>query len=556
MRAFFVIIFAYIFTSGCKQGATTKSGKQYTKDSLAAIQYIVKGNGIYEAKSGVDVFAESIKYYDSAFSIAEKSNDNLLLGASYFAKGRAYDAWNKQPYKTIEYYGKAAVYYSKIPGRQERTLYLKHLVAHGYDKMNDSINCINIVRELYTTIQTLPDSVRKNYGFIAELALVSSTVGNYLLADSILQHLTKREWIVNHAASYNYLDHYYLSKSRIDIFGYKNEQSKYLDSLSTVFNSAKNLSDSLFYCDQLRQLYNNTSLKTKALFYEDIYKNLLTKISNPDKVNKAIGTFQKIEKTEIEKDKKLTEQKLTWGKWGLIGLLIVAIIITALLAIVANRNKQLKKIRNELIHSNQYLTEKKTEVDMLNKEIHHRVKNNLQMVMNLINHQQRKIAANGGDITVELNNIKLRIQSIAELHEQLIEESETQDLTVFFKKLVSKIITLQPEAKPIITHLHIEPCVVPQKTSFALGLIVNEWITNSLRYAEPNDETLEINLKLICNKNDINITYYDNGIPVSAQAQKTSTGQSLIDLLLIQLKAKRILLDDNAYYYDISINTQ
>jgi hypothetical protein len=94
------------------------------------LHYIKTGDDIYKTKANATTFSTALTYYDSALITAEKSNVKELVAKAHFAKGRAYDAWNHDPLKTIEYFLKAEQFYSQIDSNKALASYIGHLVAH------------------------------------------------------------------------------------------------------------------------------------------------------------------------------------------------------------------------------------------------------------------------------------------------------------------------------------------------------------------------------------------------------------------------------------------
>jgi two-component sensor histidine kinase len=546
---YLLILTAYL-TIGCNK-KTTHTRADFMQDSIALMSLIRKGNDIYATKSGFSAYTISMLYYDSAWKIAQKPQNNLLLCVTYFAKGRAYDAWNNEPQKILQYYKLAEECYSKMPTKFEKALYLKHLVAHSYDKARDTTNCIATLAELYNTILPLPDSTKKKLNFISELALISTKVNNYTLADSILNNLTKRKWIKNDPESIDYLNHYYLTKSRIDVYGNRNTTTKYLDSLAQAYKNCKNMSDSNYYSDELRNLYGQTNNTKQKLYFETEYNKLFVKQNS----NKSIAESQKkldaIEIADREKEIEQVKKNLQIRKYITWALIIFAMIICSLLYFLYQRNIQIRKNRNELYEANKSLEQKSIQNEMLNKEIHHRVKNNLQMIMSLVKMQERNSETD--DVKQNMQNIRLRIESIANLHEQLMEHCDTVDLSNYIQKLVSNVSDILTDNKTIINNLQIAPIKVSQKISFPLGLIINEWITNSVKYANTNDKPLEICIEITNGNKQIKVNYKDNGELPSSKISANTLGLNIIQLLSAQLNATLTKNNNNPFIYHLII---
>jgi two-component sensor histidine kinase len=197
------------------------------------------------------------------------------------------------------------------------------------------------------------------------------------------------------------------------------------------------------------------------------------------------------------------------------------------------------------------LFQKNQQNELLNKEIHHRVKNNLEMIMSLVYMQQHN--SNTPEVKDNLQNIRLRIESIASLHQQLVEQKDNVDLKIYVHQLVSNVSHLLGDNKKILTHLEIQSIATPQNISFPLGLIINEWITNSVKYAQPTTEPLTIFVDIHNGDNKIKVSYRDNGKPIQTSTKQTSMGLDIINLLVAQMKSTLIKNPNNNFDYQLTI---
>jgi two-component sensor histidine kinase len=539
-----ILVLLLIALAACQQSIKKNDSEQFLIDSLAVANYIHKGDSIYAQKNSYSAFSKSLEYYDSAWQVAEKAKDTGLLAQAIFAKGRAYDAINNNPQKTIDYYTQAAKLYAILPGNTVKALYIKHLVAHSYDKVQDSINCIKTLKELYSEILTKPDSIKKQLRFIPEMALISTVIKNYTFSDSILQQLTKREWIKNDSTEYDYLNHYYLTKAKINVLQYHNYNSSFVDSLESVFTKSRNLNDSIYYSNELWELYKAMGNKTKEAYYLQVNNTAFNKFNSPESVRETKEKIAKMEVAAIEEKEKAATEKAR-------NRTLISYLLAAFLAAIAvfayflhQKNRQVKK-KNEL------LQQKNLQNELLNKEIHHRVKNNLEMIASLVYMQERN--TNTQEVKDNMQNISLRIESIANLHHQLMEQSDAVDLKSYIHQLVANVSQLLGDNKKIITNLEIQSLTIPQKISFPLGLIINEWITNSVKYAVPTSAPLTIFIEIHNGNNQIKVAYSDNGIPQTSKENKKSLGLDIVTLLTAQLGATTVINKENIFAYHLTI---
>ncbi len=548
----FILFSCMVTFLACTPTVKKSAAEQYTSDSLEVFKYIVNGNTIYATRSGLQAFASSLALYDSAWQIAQQTGDTLLMAASLFAKARAYDAWNKEPLKTIEYFDTASKLYRAIPEKYNRYLYLKQLLAHAYEKNNDSSNAVRVLTELFTEIKPLSDSFKAEQQNLTLLATISATVKNYELAKKILDSLAKRSWIKNMPETHMYLDLYYLTRCEIDIYGDKKMKSPYLDSMEQVFDNNKNLSDSAFYAEKLHNLFTTAYNKEKAARYRLYFLEASNKLNDPQGVMIFQKQIDQLQTEALEKQIK-TEAEMHRTSKIFLGVLGVSlIVITSLLVFLKKRKDEIAKKGKELTTANAALGEKNLQNELLHKELHHRVKNNLQMILSLVYMQERNTSTD--EAKDNLQDIRLRIESIANLHRQLMENEAVTDLKKYVTQMVQSVTSLVGQGGNVITHLEIESIPLQTAISFPLGLILNEWITNSVKYAYPSNSMLELFLSIKKNDTHITISYHDSGKPIEAsEAGKPGLGLNIITLLCSQMEAVLDRNKNNYFNYTLTI---
>jgi PAS domain S-box-containing protein len=154
--------------------------------------------------------------------------------------------------------------------------------------------------------------------------------------------------------------------------------------------------------------------------------------------------------------------------------------------------------------------------ELLMREVVHRTKNALQLVESLISLQVNKYDNETADV---LKKTQSRIRSIALLHQKLNESSNIDLISIrpYFEDLVSLISGIYSEdSKSITFNLHVDDVEIHVDMAVSFGLMINELITNSIKYAFPHHE--EGNVKLVLKKDDssprIILEYHDNGIGI------------------------------------------
>jgi two-component system CheB/CheR fusion protein len=182
------------------------------------------------------------------------------------------------------------------------------------------------------------------------------------------------------------------------------------------------------------------------------------------------------------------------------------------------------------------------EKEVLLKEIHHRVKNNLQVIASLLSLQSEHIT--DSKVLVMLEEMNNRVRSIAAIHEMLYGSADlsridfagylntiTKDLMSFFSDRAAKV-QVKVDADPVFLDItKAAPC----------GLIVNELLTNSFRHAFPDKREGVITVSFRCPSEECTLVVSDNGagMPAKLHPQNaTSMGLQLLGLLVQQLKGK------------------
>jgi len=187
------------------------------------------------------------------------------------------------------------------------------------------------------------------------------------------------------------------------------------------------------------------------------------------------------------------------------------------------------------------------EKEILLKEVHHRVKNNLQIISSLLNLQSLSLKENNLiDVFKDSQN---RVRTMALIHEKLYQSNSFAriDFGSYLKSLADYLFRSY-NINPTIVKLEIEIINIYLQTDSAIacGLIINEFISNSLKYAFPEGRTglIRITMTETILKNII-LSYYDDGvgIPIEISISNTKTlGLKLVSLLTNQLNGK-ITLD-------------
>ncbi|MGB9844258.1 sensor histidine kinase [Methanothermobacter tenebrarum] len=195
------------------------------------------------------------------------------------------------------------------------------------------------------------------------------------------------------------------------------------------------------------------------------------------------------------------------------------------------------------------------EKDLLLKEIHHRVKNNLMIISSLLSLQARYLKGKEAfEIFKESEN---RARSMALIHEKLYRSSNFKeiDMMEYLQTLARGIFTSYAPTG-VELNLDIDRIKMDVELAIPVGLIVNELITNSCKHAFPEGGKGEVNLKLKSLDDKILLEVSDNGVgfPEDLDWQNTeSLGLQLVKSLADQINAEVQMISDNGTTFRLTI---
>ncbi len=181
------------------------------------------------------------------------------------------------------------------------------------------------------------------------------------------------------------------------------------------------------------------------------------------------------------------------------------------------------------------------EKEVLLKEIHHRVKNNMQIISSLLNLQKQYVEEEEAvDVLIESQN---RVKSMAMVHEKLYQSRDLTKINVpdYVNKLIKDLFysyaIKEEEIKPF---LKIEDIILNMETSIPCGLIINELVSNSLKYAFPDRKgKIYVSLKSKNEKLELKIGDDGIGLPKELDFKDTdSLGLQLVNSLVGQIDGK------------------
>lgn len=209
-----------------------------------------------------------------------------------------------------------------------------------------------------------------------------------------------------------------------------------------------------------------------------------------------------------------------------------------------------KIIEQQLIRSNR-------EKDLLIKEIHHRVKNNLQLVSSVIYIRMMKMEE--GKTKEFLEDTRKKIKAIALIHESVLQTDYLNqiDLHSYVNKLIVDLkVANSLNHSNIKVISQIDSIMVNLDVAVNCSLIVNELFTNSIKHAFGPDQAGEIiiTIKRVANQIELKMSDTGPGMPAGIMPGQTSFGMQLLDVFFKQLDAKVTIKNKNGTVYSILFN--
>ncbi len=221
----------------------------------------------------------------------------------------------------------------------------------------------------------------------------------------------------------------------------------------------------------------------------------------------------------------------------MLGIYIGTVVATGMIlnAVLSERQKALEELKSARNKAESIASEK----TVLLQELHHRVKNNLQVIVSLLNIHGRELAVSDAEsIFKECVN---RVKVIGNIHEELYGSASLtdSDSSTYIRSLAETLLIAHAKTpQNIRLEMNVEPLFLNREKAIPAGMILNELITNSCKHAFNDGEAgqIKINLKQIDSK--LFLTYADSGKGfhgILDSGEREPIGMRLLNLLVKQL---------------------
>jgi two-component sensor histidine kinase len=352
-----------------------------------------------------------------------------------------------------------------------------------------------------------------------------------------------------------------------NLLGDKNTRVSILVNLASAYASKKNYTKGMVYIDEAIEIIdqgesNNSDQVYKAkadilfamgsskeaytwLEKHEFLKDSVANANNKEQMAQMEMQYNELKNEQtinsLNSDKLIKDQKLALSKSNTklfiaVSIAIGFILLISLIALINNfyKNKLLK-------NKNKQIEESLREKEILLLEVHHRVKNNLQMIYSILNLQTKNLSGDAAEI---LNESKDRVKSISLIHEKLYKNEDILniDLNALLYEIGENIRITSQYGHHTSIKTECDNIKPEMDTLIAIGIMVNELVTNCFKYAFKSDAMHQINIQLkIDEKENMVLKVVDNGHgfpPEFDMNHPTSFGFKMIKTLCKKLKGE------------------
>jgi two-component sensor histidine kinase len=432
-------------------------------------------NNLGWAYMSQEQYAKAEKYLLIGLNDSLNIKDRVDLIGFHHTSGLNYSRWGKYP-EALKHNKIALDYYKKIGDKRFEFDVLNN-TAVVYRKMNQPKKVIEISKKTLKIAQEL----------------------NHKLAI----------FVANHTAATAYLDlNQFNEAEKIFLEIAKDSINPNLidtqtlggvfNNLSKVYEGKKDFKKSLYYLKRFKTINDSTLIKQRDSKVSEIETKYQTEKKEKENLQlKSENTEQALSLVEENK------QKWLFGG-GLLGVAILSLVFW-------RKYKTEEKAKKVISLQKDEIVEQKEVIETLQKDLHHRVKNNLAIINRFIDVVKDEF--NNEAFDTKLIELQNRITSINEVHEQLYNNEDATKLGV--KKYIEKLklnIEKTYSNKNITVEQYINETVdMKADKSFPIGLIVNEFLTNSFKYAFPDNTKGKILIDINESEDHYNLKLTDDG---------------------------------------------
>lgn len=479
-------------------------------------------------------FSKAIQYYDSSLALFDKLKYKEGMARSLNNLGIIYRI-RRNYYKALEIYNRSLKIKEQIADSSGIAV-THYNLGYAYTFLNDQVNSLKhftLASEIYKRLDNQEEVYKTSMAKGAALYNLGEFDEAYKELRFAKDHISQKNSL-EYIQAMVYLGAVLMHKDSA------NQGITYMENGFAIMENSGRIDLLKNISFELAKAYEQIEEHKKAAYHWKNYSVLLDSLSGEQKqwaIEEMQARFDSREKEnmiqiqEIELLRQRDQKKL---------YLIAAVLAVLLLTVSTLFAVKQFKLRKNLLIANRKIKKTLEEKDSLMKEIHHRVKNNLQMVSSILSIQSREISDQKALEAV--NASKTRVQSMGLIHQFLYGEGEFRSIQMdaYVKNLTAYLLSAYNNPHKVLSiHADVEELYLDVDTAIPLGLILNELITNSIKHAFKNQSqgAVFISLKKVDGRLLLKVqddgTGYDPALP-----RKNSFGLTLLETLAKRLKAE------------------
>jgi two-component sensor histidine kinase len=505
--------------------------------------FLVQGR-YYYAFYTRESYRRAMECYLEALRLAINLKHQDIIIKCYFGIGSVYDANNNLP-QAIRYY---KMNYDGVlkerPFKPINILRATYNIAATYAKAKDTQNAYHYSLKMGQMLNWISDEKdRENYRL-----LIAHTFAGIGKNDEFMEYFSKIPASVEFKdgeLAYGRL--YAETKSR-----YALQTGKRGEVIAPLIKELARTKDSLPLLNLLLKSYAALGDYKKA--YECQQMLITADMRSMDRSTYGDINYRLLEADNLLKQRQNNELKVNEEELRFHSSILytVSLLLALVLAITVYLYRKFRT-RNRFANQQSNLIQEHNEVNtLLMKELHHRVKNNLQTISSMMEMQLNKPET---DLYFSMREVQAKMQTLAIAHQMMYEQSELKDvdLQTYFEDMVDMTLeTLSVSAKPIEQRINMYGNKLPLEKLVILALAVNEMVINSVKHVLPYADDCYIAMECKLIDGEMHFTYSDNGpgITVGQETDETvstitGTGIRLIHKLARQIDAKILVEKEN-----------
>jgi two-component system, sensor histidine kinase PdtaS len=489
-------------------------------------------------------FGEPLRYTFQTIKVAENCRDSIGWGYFYARLAECYEIEGREK-ESIAMVQKAI--HRFITDHNPAVYNMLQYAATYMNAQGQAKEALNMVHDIFTKVGS-PSTISDEFFYYDVLATCHIYVGNLDTAEMYVRKTdsleTKAEAIrgplrrsaVNegygiiffkrrqyHKAKEYFEKHFTTESLEGGSLSYKLNTYQWLLRIDSALDDKVS---AISHYKQYTQLLDSNFRVTKVRQAEEL--QVLYETQEKESQITLLNQQAKLEKSNLKQARLVKDLILAGG----IGVLIIAGLLYRQNRLKQKTNKVITENNKEIISKNAQLQQLLDDKEWLLKEVHHRVKNNLQIVMSLLNSQS--VYINNDAALTAIHDSQRRVFAMSLIHQKLYQSENISAIAMpdYITELVANLKDTFNLSNRIVIENEVEPISLDVSQAIPSGLIINESIVNAIKYAFPDGRKGIITVSLRYEDDDhLSLKISDNGIGLPADLNTNKHNSLGLDLI-------------------------